>query len=121
MTFKHWLRYLVVLFGSWLVLGIFLYNTDPRTLPAVLLIIPFLLFFGSLFITLLGVFKILRPQQAFFTKKHLIAAAVLAFLPTLCLVLKSIGQLTVRDTALLVIFVIIVLLYVVRADFSRSN
>lgn len=89
-----------VIICSIILLLIFL-STDPKELPSVILISPFVLIFVALLagiVTLLGLYGSLSSPRKL--KVGLVGAAI----PVILLVLQSLGQLTVRDV--LAIFVL---------------
>lgn len=83
---------------STVALFLLLLLTDPRELPSVMLVTPFLLLF---MILALGISLLLR-YYGLAAGKRLRMAMVMAAFPTLLLVLQSLGQLTVRDTLAIV-------------------
>lgn len=94
-----------------------LFETNPRSVSSAVLVIPFVLIFLVLF---LSISYFLRVEG--FTKKSSWAVAVfVAMLPTLLLVLQSIGQLTIRDVATIVALFLIAYFYVARVDGSVSK
>lgn len=74
-----------VLLACLLALGLFFSSTEPRKLPTVILVVPFILFFVTILIVI-----------RFFIDSLRVALLVSAF-PTLLVVLRSLGQLTLRD------------------------
>jgi hypothetical protein len=72
--------------------------TDPRELPSVMLITPFLL----LFMILASGISLLLRYYGITAAKRLRMAMVVATFPVLLLVLQSLGQLTIRDTLAIV-------------------
>lgn len=94
-------------------LGTFLLSTDPRKLPVVLVVVPFLLLFVALFYTIwLLLHKIGRRRSA-------VIAVCLATLPVLMIVLQSINQLTIRDVVILLVLEAGLLFYITRTSFLR--
>jgi hypothetical protein len=96
-----------------------LWTTNPERLAAVWLLVPFVLLFWGLWVTAYhGLHALgLKGQKRF--NRRLVLSFCLALLPTLLLVLQSINQLTVRDALLLVIFMVMLMLYLSRTNFSR--
>ncbi len=75
------------------ILTILLLTTDPKQIPAFMLVVPFILLFAILFTSILTIFE--RYGLPF---KSAVRTAVLCTTPPiLLLVMQSIGQLTVRD------------------------
>lgn len=84
--------------------------TNPANLPSVVLMLPFVLLFVSIFLGLVT----LCGKSGLRLPKALRIGAVLAGLPTALLVLQSIGQLTVRDLITILAFFVICYFYVSR-------
>ncbi len=68
-------------------------STDPSRIPSVLLITPFLLIFTILVLLVMVVLR----WQGLSMLRSLRLAIMSAVLPTLVLVLQTLGQLTIRD------------------------
>jgi hypothetical protein len=95
---KKTLWYLLLYGGFFL----FLATTDPRKLSLQLLILPFLWLFICLFVAILKGLRIASfKYRSYSTGKQYGVALLLSALPVCALLLKSIGQLTVRDSLLL--------------------
>lgn len=95
----------------------FLFTTDPSKLALVWLLVPFVLLFISLFGTIFySLLFFPKTKQLSFRKRTLLATAG-AILPVLLLILKSINQLTVRDSLILSVFILSTALYISRTDF----
>lgn len=106
--------FLLVIYGFGVV---FFLLIDPRTLPLVLMIVPFLWAFVALFSTF---WVIMSHFEVFGSKKRrVILGGVASSLPVLLLVLSSIHQLTFRDVVISVAIVSLVGFYMSRADFLR--
>lgn len=98
---------------------IYLLTTDPQKLPSFLLILPFLILFVAIYLTIVELFRLLRRDEnqkvvGFSVSKPRRIAALIAALPTLLLILQSIGQLTVRDTLTTLAIFVIGYFYLVR-------
>lgn len=93
----------------------FLLLTNPRDLPAWLLIVPFVLWFLFLFTGLRLVGRMLQPNPA--AKPGVALPAIGAAVPTLLLVFNSVSQLTLRDVLLSVFFGIGMLWYAKQVNF----
>lgn len=97
-----------------LVLAIFLLNTSPRELPIALLMVPFLLLFIAVFFTahvVVSRVRVAGPSAYIFS-------VIIALIPVLALILKSISQLTPRDMLLMVLFMLLLLAYVTKLKTS---
>lgn len=95
----------------------FFFLIDPRTLPLVLMIVPFLWVFIAIFFTcwvIMSHFEVFGSR-----KRRVILGGVASGLPVLLLVLSSIHQLTFRDVVISVAIVSLLGLYMSRADFLR--
>ncbi len=82
-----------------------LLNTDPQSLPAVVLIVPFVL----LFIAFASIIYMLAGYMGLSFSARFRTGLVGASAPVAVVVLQSLGQLTPRDT--LVIFALFALVY----------
>jgi hypothetical protein len=87
-------RLLKLLAISTLCLALIVVTTRPSGLPSVFLVVPFGLIFVMLTLLVLIMLRWQRPEG---DAKAPRKAALIAALPTLLLVLQSVGQLTVRD------------------------
>lgn len=110
--FKRLIKVLLV----WLALFAWLALTDPRKLPIVLLIVPFVLLFMAVFMTINLIMARFMPRMS--QGKRRTAAACVAGLPSFLLILSSVNQLTWRDVALVAFLSIFLLFYASRARFS---
>lgn len=90
----------------------FLFSTNPTRLSSALLVLPFFLLFGLLFVLATYYFQ----QTGFSKKQRLRLSALTAGLPCLLLVLESVDQLTIRDTIMLFGFFGLASLYAVRSS-----
>jgi hypothetical protein len=100
---KKPLKFVIIAFSGLLFL---LFLTEPAAVPQVVLIVPFVIIF-AIIMTLLAM--LLGWRQRAVGMKQLQIGALGATLPTLLLVLQSVGQLTLRDS--LTIFVLFVVTY----------
>lgn len=92
----------------------FVLTTQPAKLPLIALMIPFALLFvvlAGIIVTLLGL------ADTPLSLRMMRGSVVGALLPVLLLVLRSIGQLTLRDT--LIIFLLFGLVYFYLARLAR--
>ncbi len=103
------IRYLAVCV---LVLLVIMVTTRPTQLPAVFLVIPFILVFSILG---LCASLLIGWSQGSLTIKTVRRGFLLALLPCLLIVLHAIGQLTVRDTVTLGLLSVIAYFYVVKS------
>jgi hypothetical protein len=101
------------------VLVIFLFTTNPNSMPSIFLIVPFVLLFIANFLMTLLILGLLRSNNNYaatrFTRPRVMAVLIGGF-PVLLLVLQSIGQLTVRDTAIACIILVLTYFYVMRTS-----
>jgi len=104
--------------GLYLALLLWLSLTDPRKLPIILLIVPFVLLFAAVFMTITLLIRQFLPHMSV-TKRRL-AAGCISGLPCFLLILSSVNQLTWRDAALVAFLSIFLLFYASRARFSGS-
>jgi len=87
-------------------------TTQPATLPSLVLIVPFLLLF--LILTLLFALFLAWRSRKGMQFKNIRSGMFAAALPTLLLVLRSLGQLTVRDVLIICILFGISYFYLLR-------
>jgi hypothetical protein len=111
-AFKRFLAVVIV----YLILAIFLLNTDPHRLPLILLIVPFGLIFVGLLLPILFLSERPSTLNSSSRQKRLLVAGCLAGLPTVLLLLSSINQLTVKDVLLLAILVLLTVFYLKRVN-----
>lgn len=90
------------------ILLLFLFVTNPETVPSVLLIVPFVL----LFISIAGCVPLVLGRVA--GQRVARAGVVAASVPVLLLVLQSLGQLTIRDILAVAALVSVAYFYVSR-------
>jgi len=100
---------------SSLILLLILLFTDPKGLPSVVLIAPFLL----LFVMLLLLISFMVGKYGIGRSKRLRIGLIGSSIPVLLLVLQSLGQLTVRDA--LAIFVLFGIAYFYIARFGTQT
>ena len=89
--------------------------TSPDNLPLPLLVLPFLLLFIALYMTSQLITGKFFSHLKTGVRRGL--AISLAALPTLLLVLQSVGQLTIRDSLITVGLVVILIVYFKKTDF----
>ena len=92
------------------ILLLFLLFTRPDNVPAAFLMMPFLLIFAVLLFGSLSVLSAIgAPKQVV-----LRVALVMAGLPVGLLVLQSLGQLTLRDCAVIIVLFLVAYFYLSR-------
>lgn len=97
------------------ILLLFLFVTNPETVPPVLLIVPFVL----LFISIAGFVPLLLGRLA--GRRVTKVGAVVAAVPVVLLVLQSLGQLTVRDMLAVVVLVSVAYFYISRLGMRTAS
>lgn len=112
------LRPLLVMISAYLGLALLLLFTDPRKMPIVILLVPFVLLYMALYLTVRLVLEVFLPNLG--RRKRVFVAALAAGLPSFLLLLSSVNQLTWRDVALVAFLVICLLFYNSRASFSAK-
>ncbi len=112
---------LLGLAGMWSGLFIFMSSTDPTKLPAILLIAPILWMFLCIVYTIFVLQRVLyNSQNEAINKKRIGSAVLIASVPTVLLLLQSIGQLTAKDLALVLILVGIGFAYLKRFRLAQK-
>ncbi len=91
-------------------------TTDPRELPSLVLIVPFVIFFLLIFY----VTKWLALHRASISSRASRLAILCASLPTLLIVLLSLGQLTFKDVATTSILFAFSYFYIARNAFEQD-
>ncbi len=102
----------------WITLPIFLLSTNPETLALPLLIAPFIILLVGLYLSaslFLGAFFHELPLS-----RRKTMAGIFASLPTLLLLLASIRQLTIRDMAIVIGLLGLLMFYLKRLDFIKK-
>ena len=102
--------YLALILASMLVL--LLFGANPRNINSVVLVAPFVLMFLILFLIMTYFFR----ARGFTRKVSWTVATFIALLPTLLLVLQSIGQLTPRDVITIIALFAIAYFYTMHVD-----
>ena len=100
-------------------LFIFLSTTNPANLPIVLLMLPLLLLFLGLYLSILLALE--RVLQKTAPRRRKLYAAYASGVPTFLLVLSSVDQLTWRDVTLVIFLVLCLLFYTSRAHFGKGQ
>jgi hypothetical protein len=109
--------YIYLLLATITALALLLFGTNPRSINSVALVAPFVLIFLLLFLLASSFFH----SKGFARKTSWVIAAFVAVLPTLLLVLQSIGQLTIRDVATIAALFAIAYFYVTRVGGPIGN
>jgi len=114
-------RLAVVLLGMYGALFIFLSTTNPRSIPAAILLLPLVWLFMSLTGTGLLILRLVQPHKSEEDlRKQLGYAAIGAAVPIGMLLLRSIDQLTAKDIILIVMLSAIGLFYLGRFKFAQK-
>ena len=108
---------LIILLVLWLSLPLFLLVTNPETLPLYVLPVPFLLLAFLLYKTTRLALNL--AAKGMDDGRARLIALITAILPTLLLILASIRQLTIRDTAIVVALLVILTFYMKRLDIAK--
>ncbi|HLZ14513.1 MAG TPA: hypothetical protein VKQ34_00810 [Candidatus Saccharimonadales bacterium] len=97
-------------------LAVLLVATQPTKLPSFMLIVPF----GLMFVILtLGTALLFAWRSSRLTARHVRNGAFVAAMPMILVVLQSIGQLTLRDLLIIVVFFVLSYFYVGRLSAQR--
>ena len=113
------LKNIFLLLALYASLPLFLMSTNPERLPLPLLLVPFLLLFLVIFLTVLLIGKrtpILKGMQR---RRQYAVAALIAAIPMLLAVFQSLHQLNGRDILIAIGLAAAVSFYIARADFLR--
>lgn len=102
----------------YLLLLVILLTTDPFRSPLLVVIVPFGLIFVALFMSFNSVLGRVVSAQKLSPKRRLFISGAAAWLPVMLLILRSIDQLTVRDSLILAVFIGALLLYVSRTNLA---
>ena len=108
---------LIIIVLMWVSLPLFILLTNPENLPIPLLVVPFLLLYATLYMSARLSLMYLTPNLTMGRTR--LIAMLIAGLPTLLLVLASIKQLTIRDTAIVVGLLVFLVFYLRRIDFLK--
>ncbi len=99
-------------------LGLFLFFTQPDTLPIIGLLVPFVLLYTLIFQILLFVVRRSAPKA---TPKQLSLAAIISALPVIMLVLSSLNQLSGIDIVVVLFFAIGIYVYLQYFNLSPKQ
>jgi len=100
-----------------LILLCFLLVTDPQRLPSAALVVPFILIFSVLCGTIFSVLNL----HALSGRGRFRAAAAVAAALVLLLVLRSLAQLTIRDTLATLLFFAFIYFYTHRFSMGPAD
>ena len=115
---KKQVQKLTILLLLWVSLPIFLLIANPETLPLPLLVLPFILLATVLYKTAETSLSFGFKQLS--SKRIKLMASIVAVLPTLMLILSSIRQLTIRDSAIIIGLMVLLVFYMRRVDFIKA-
>ena len=93
-------------------------TTQPARLPSVVLIVPFILMFAILGLTIALVIAWQKDRMTF---KAIRSGCMAALLPVLLLILQSVGQLTLRDGLTLIALFAITYFYMAKVNAPVST
>jgi hypothetical protein len=100
--------------SCFITLWVLFFAFDPNKLPSFILILPFILIFGLI----VSLTAFLLQKRGLARRRSLKIAVLCAVIPTLLLVLQSIGQLTVRDVLTLGVLFVLSFFYITRSTQS---
>lgn len=100
--------------------------TLPKSLPSTALITPFVLIFAALYYSAIGTFSLIRGERRQMVggvraSRSRMLATLIAGVPTLLLVMRSIGQLGLRDIVTVVVICIVAYFYVMKFSVRIST
>src|ERR1700689_5356688 len=117
---KSIIRVIALLF-LYLSLPLFLFFTNPQSLPLPLLIVPIILLFIIIYVTIyFFILKKLLKNRKISKTRLFIVTAIIALVPVLLIVLASIKQFTLRDIILSTAIVIFISWYLLKVDFLKT-
>jgi|SRR5665213_356204 len=90
--------------------------TNPQRMPLTVLILPFILVFLILWISISTVLRYFSTKLS--VKKQRTLVSLLAAFPLFCLLLQSIGQFSIRDFITLTAFFIVLWFYINRTSLA---
>src|SRR6185437_13863079 len=120
---KQKVRRAVKVLLPWACTLLLLLLTTPSKLPSAVLILPFLLLFIAIYMTVLEVLHLLRGGEqnrivGMRASRPRLIAGLIAGFPVLLLVLQSIGQLTAWDVLTVVALFIVAYFYIIKSSVS---
>jgi hypothetical protein len=120
LNYKKFKR-IVLLVALYLSLPLFLFLSNPQSLPLPLLILPvvllFLIVYTTIYIILL---KRLKFSKRISKTRLILISAIIALVPVLLIVLASIQQFTLRDIILSTVIVVCISWYLLKVDFLKT-
>lgn len=118
--FKKIIRILLII-AFYLSLPLFILFTNPQNLALPLLVLPVLLLFLIIYVTVyLLFFKKLKRSKRLSKTRIYIISGIVALVPVLLIVLASIGQFTIRDIILATVIVVCISWYLLKVDFLKT-
>lgn len=109
---------LMLLVSNYGALILFLAISNPHDLSAIMLVIPILLLFSALFITMF--WYVLRHSESTGLRRTAISALI-AGVPSVLLLLRSMGQLSFKDILLMMVFAFVTFIYADRIRFYQKK
>ena len=107
-TKKHFL----ILVTMYSLSAVFLLFTDPTELPVPILVLPSMMAFITIFATILFILSLLRSDPGMvFRNKDYVNIFIVAMVPTLILLLRSLRQLTAKDIVFTIALAVIAYFY----------
>lgn len=88
---------------------------NPDQLPLIFLLLPFILIFLTLYVTIV---LVLRTFFSLRKRSEQLIAGSISIMPTLLLVIQSITQLTIRDVLLAISIVVVAVWYISKTSTS---
>ena len=121
----HKIRKIIKVIIPVAIVCLFLTSTNPKHMPSVLLIAPFLLFALILYQLVLAIFGFLNGTYNDDITKTLVArprllAVIVAAFPVLLLLLQSIGQLSFRDVLTVALIFVVTYIYLDKYSLGRA-
>jgi hypothetical protein len=109
--------------SPWALLVGLLLLSDPTKLPSTILVIPFVLLFAAIYLSITEGTRLLRrgEQNRGVGAKPRLVAGLIACLPVLLLTLQSIGQLTVWDMLMVGGLFVIAYFYIIKSSIAPSG
>ncbi len=113
------LRNGVMLTALYIVGPLFILTTNPDDLPLLLLLMPFVFLFATVFVTVLLIGRKLGFLKGIDDRRQYALTALIAAIPMLLAVFQSLHQLSIRDVIIAVGLIVGMIFYISRADFLR--
>ena len=99
---------------SYTILILILFTTSPENMPLPVMLIPFLVIFICLYLTIDLMMRYLLKNLSI--RSRMRTSIILAILPVLILILQSINQLTIRDVTITFVLFLLLIFYFKKAD-----